>query len=284
MAVPAAVRADAAHDGNPPRPPRSSPLGPKPSNGYWSMGKPRWFVSTQSELGTVYAKPYVSAGYGMPHWIWAGLDLNAITTLGMQQVYSGLRVATPVFNLGLGVRDTWSFGRPFLAPRERFRERDVSDAAGSAARYLAFESEAMAVVPLPYSALAFNFIVVDMLDKPDGAYVFDESYRTVVRNSAFFVFRFTALARLLRNDCLKAGVLTEFITNTGREHGVVRVGPVAMLQLTDHLSVQAGLTVPVWSPDDLGLLLGAYGLAGFRYQWASDESDPKAPWEGDLIP
>jgi len=40
----------------------------------------------------------------------------------------------------------------------------------------------------------------------------------------------------------------------------------------------------VYSPDDLGLALGAYGVAGLRYQWATGERAPKAPWAGHFIP
>jgi hypothetical protein len=44
------------------------------------------------------------------------------------------------------------------------------------------------------------------------------------------------------------------------------------------------LTLAAYSPDDLGLALGAYGVAGLRYQWATGESAPKAPWAGPFIP
>jgi hypothetical protein len=47
---------------------RSSP-GARQENGYWSTGTPRWFVSSKSDLGGIYMKPYFSAGYGLPHWI-----------------------------------------------------------------------------------------------------------------------------------------------------------------------------------------------------------------------
>src|SRR6185436_11182498 len=66
---------------------------PRPEHGYWSVGDPRWFVSTKSDLGTPYVKPYLSFGYGMPHWIWAGIDVNAISTWEMLVAYAGLRAS-----------------------------------------------------------------------------------------------------------------------------------------------------------------------------------------------
>ena len=73
----------------------------RPENGYWSEGVLRWFVSTKSELGTVYTKPYFSFGYGLPHWIWAGVDVNAILTTSVAEVYAGARVTSPVLDLSL---------------------------------------------------------------------------------------------------------------------------------------------------------------------------------------
>lgn len=256
----------------------------RPELGYWSEEKPRFFLSTQSEIGTLYAKPYVSAGYGIPHWLWTGVDVNAITTLGMQQVYGGVRAATPIFNLALAVRNTWSFDRPFLTPANKFKAADVDDAPGKAAEYLAFEGEAMGIVPLPYSAIVLNFVMVNIFNKPDGAYVFEESFRVVVKNPLFFALRVALLARFFGEQSFKVGVLSEYIFNTGRDHGVIRMGPIAVLQITDHLSAQAAISLTAWSPDDLGVVLGSFGLAGLRYQWATEERKPTLPWRGHLIP
>jgi hypothetical protein len=46
----------------------------------------------------------------------------------------------------------------------------------------------------------------------------------------------------------------------------------------------AAFTVAVSSPDDLGLLLGSYGVAGLRWLWASEERKPLPPWRGKFIP
>ena len=62
------------------------------------------------------------------------------------------------------------------------------------------------------------------------------------------------------------------------------MGPAAALQLTNHLEALCTLSVAVSSPDSLGLALGAYGLAGVRYRWATGEPQPKLPWQGPWIP
>jgi hypothetical protein len=259
-------------------PPASSDLG------YWSRGDARWFVSARPELGTPYAKPYVSAGYGMPHWIWTGVDANAIATTEFIQGYAGLRASTPILDLAFGWRDTASYGKGWLAPAASYDSADVLDGPGPKARYWAWEGEVVALAPLPHSAIVGDLIVVKTLDVPEGKYLYDESYRVVVKDPLYEVLRVGLVARLLREDALKVGVLSELVFGTGRGQTVLRIGPVGSFQLTDHLEAVGGITFAVSSPDALGIVLGTYGTAGFRYKWATGEREPKLPWRGRFIP
>lgn len=250
---------------------------------YWSHGEPRFFASLSPEAGVIYAKPYVSVGYGIPHWIWAGLDFNAIGTLGMTQVYAGLRAATPVLNVAFGVRDTWSLTKQFPLPGPRLTAADVEDTSGPLARYWAWELDIVAMAPLPYSLFVAELIVVRTLDNPRDRYLFDESYRVVIADPTFANLRLAALARFGPEDAIRVGVLGEHLFETGRAQTVWRVGPIVSAQVTDHLEFRAGVTVTVYSPDDLGLILGSYGVAGFAFRWASGEERPVLPWEGRSI-
>lgn len=256
---------------------------PRPVNGYWSVGVPRWFVSSKTDLGAIYAKPYFSVGYGLPHWIWVGADLNAITTTEFTQVYGGVRASSPILDFAFGARDTYSYSKTFLEPRATFVADDVYG-SGKNARYWAWEAEGVGIVPLPHSAILFNYIAVGTIDVPENRYVYDESYRVIVAPSFFQVFRTAVVLRLLREDTLRIGVLAELITSTGRSSNVFRMGPAGALQLTDHLEMLGTLSVALSSPDRLGIALGAYGVAGFRYRWATGESAPKWPWKGPMVP
>lgn len=255
----------------------------RPENGYWSDGKPRWFIAQRSEIGPPYAKPYLSVGYGLPHWIWTGVDVNAIFTPEMAQFYTGVRAATPLIDLAFGLRDTWSFDKPLLVPADRFDEDAVDGAPGASVRYLAWEAEAVGILPLPHAAVGVDFIAVHTLDVPADRALYDESYRVIVDDPLFFNVRMGAVARLLREDSLKVGGVVEYLFGTGRG-STVRVGPALMLQLTDHLEVNATVTLPVSSPDDLGLVLGTYAAAGLRYRTATGERRPEPPWGGRFIP
>jgi hypothetical protein len=264
--------------------PLPRPITLRPDTGYWSVEPARWFVAARPELGAVYVKPAVSAGYGIPHWIWAGVDANSITTLELFQVGGGVRIATPIFGLSYMVRDTWSFNKPFLPPAPSYTHLSVFGAPGPHAHYGAGEAEAVAILPLPHSAIAVSFIAVQVFGAPRGSSLYEENYRLVVRSPVFFVLRVAFIARVLSETALKVGVLSEYLFHTGREQPVWRIGPIALLQITDHLSLAAGVTLAVSSPDQLGLTLGAFGVAGVRYQWASGERRPELPWQGTLIP
>jgi hypothetical protein len=256
----------------------------RPKYGYFSSGGPRWFVSTKSDLGTPYLKPYFSVGYGLPHWLWAGVDVNAILTTEIAQFYTGVRAAAPVLDIAFGVRDTWSFEKRFLAPRASYTRSAVYDRTRPRSRYWAWELEVVGAVPLPYSALVADFVLVRTLDVPRDQFVYDESYRAIVADTTFAVIRLAAVARVLEEGSLKIGPLVEHVFETGRAFGVVRLGPAFSLQLTDHLEAAAGFTIPLSSPDRLGLMLGSYGTACLRYRWATGESKPEWPWEGKFIP
>jgi hypothetical protein len=247
-------------------------------------GEPRFFISQKSELGIPYTKPYFSAGYGIPHWIWTGVDVNAILTPDCFQAYGGVRLSAPVIDFAFGIRDTWSFSKRFLEPAQSFTHAMVTDVPGELARYWAWEAEAVGTIPLPYSALVADFIAIRTLDVPKGKYVYDESYRAVVAKPLFFTLRLAAVARFLREDSFKVGVITEYVFNAGRDEMVVRAGPAASLTLTDHLEVNAVLSLKVAGPDHLGIALGAYGVAGVRWRWATGEKRPMLPWKEDLIP
>src|SRR5262249_16376083 len=157
---------------------------------------------------------------------------------------------------------TLSFNKPFLSPLTSFTRDDVFDRPGSKARYLAWEGEAQAIVPLPYSGLVFDLVWVRTIDVPDQMYVYDEAYRAIVAKPTFLVLRTAVVVLALHEDALKAGILTEYVFSTGRDKDTVRVGPAAVLQLTDHLQAMGTLTGVVSGPDRLGFTLGAYGVAG----------------------
>jgi hypothetical protein len=56
----------------------------------WSEGRPRWFVSTKSDVGFAYLRPRVATGYGQPHYFWGGAEANPILSSTSTGGYAGL--------------------------------------------------------------------------------------------------------------------------------------------------------------------------------------------------
>ena len=185
--------------------------------GIGARGIPRWFASTKSDprrslrkalfLVRVWASP-LDLG-------WGGRERHYHARV-RSSVRGGSRVIAHL-DLAFGVRDTGSFGKSSLTPAASFHRDDVLGGEGPKARYWAWEAELVAIAPLPHSALVVDFVGVRTLDVPVGSYVYDESYRAVVAKPLFGVLRVAAVARLLREDALKVGVLSEVVFSTGRE-------------------------------------------------------------------
>src|SRR5277367_2587569 len=57
---------------------------------YWSAGEVRPFVALDAEAGA-HVRAIASAGYGRPHWLWAGAEAAAFATLDFTALYAGIR-------------------------------------------------------------------------------------------------------------------------------------------------------------------------------------------------
>jgi hypothetical protein len=67
---------------------------------------------------------------------------------------------------------------------------------------------------------------------------------------------------------VKLGAMVEYLVTPGRPKNVTRVGPVLVVSATQHIEVLFTTTVPVSSPDRLGIYEGSYGFLGLRLRWA----------------
>ena len=73
---------------------------------------------------------------------------------------------------------------------------------------------------------------------------------------------------------LTLGAFGEVMENPARDQTVVRLGPTAGLQISDHLDLFATFAFVAKSQDASGLLGGDLGTLGVRYRWASGEAVP----------
>jgi hypothetical protein len=244
---------------------------------YWDQGEARPFVASQIEVG-LYVKPQISVGYGLPYWINTIAEVFAITTTSFGGVYGGIRGTLPFLDVRIGTRYTWSYHRSFLPPQAHYVSDDVTSSQGRPlAHYLSLETELTGIVPLLNGYLVPVITIYNIPNTPEGMFVFDESLRGITDPPWIMGFRLAYAHNFGRNDFIKAGVLTELVTLGGRSDTIFRMGPAAVVSITDHLTAQGTLSVVVKSPDSLGLFNGSFGVFGVAYRWATGDPHPAFP-------
>jgi hypothetical protein len=248
-----------------------------PKLGYWADTTPRWFVAGRLE-GGLYLKPQIFLGYGQPHWIWAGVEAYPVTTATFAGGYAGLRFSLPIFDVKLGVRDSFSFNRSYLAPKAAYVASDVSHAHDHPhVRYTTAEGTLNGVVPLPGSYLILAVDAYYLPDVPAGFDMYEEALRVVTRAPWLVGSKLAYVVRLGENGFIKVGGLGEAIAVPKRDAVTLRVGPAGLVNLTDHLDLLFALSLPVASPDRLGIFEGSWGVLGVSYAWATGDEHPHFP-------
>ncbi len=243
---------------------------------YWNQGRARPFGAARMEAG-LYLKPQIAVGYGEPYWINTTAETYGISTTSFGAGYGGIRGTLPFLELRVGARYTYSYYRSFLPPKEHYVSEDVSKPSGPLARYLSVEAELFGTFPL-LGGYAFPvFTVYHIAGTPEGAYLFDESLRGVLKPPWIAGVRLGYVKSFGSDEFFKAGVLTEVVLLPGRSASVVRVGPAALVTLTDHLDAQGTITFVVQSPDSLGIWNGPFGVLGFVYRWATGDARAAFP-------
>lgn len=238
---------------------------------YWALGASRFFVSSTIDVGYLYFRPQIAIGYGKPHWSWVGAELSpSITNTGVLE-YAGLHAAFRYMDLRIGGRYVFSFSHHLLEPRASYSRDDIDTRSGPPSRYVALDAEISFSVPLPVGSLFGIADAHGIFGVPKDMYLFEEALHTVIKPP------FLARGRLGYGFTLgdvTLGAFGEVIENPGRSQLVVRVGPTAGLQISDHLDLFATFAFVVASQDTSGLTGGDLGTLGVRYRWASGESVP----------
>jgi len=209
---------------------------------YWQEGEPRLFAAARIEAG-LYLKPQVAVGYGLPYWMNATVEAYGISTASFGAGYAGIRGSLPFFDLRVGGRYTYSYYRSFLPIKNHYEASDVSDPQGPLARYASLETELYGTVPV-LGGYVFPIITAyAIINAPGDRYLFDESLRGILKPPHIIGFRLGYVKGFGKEDFIKVGALSELVWLSGREASIVRVGPAALVTLTDHLDAQGTLTL-----------------------------------------
>jgi hypothetical protein len=248
---------------------------PKPLS-YWEPGDARPFVSTRVDASVNFAKGLVAVGYGKPHWMWIGAEGFALSTTEFGGFYGGVRASTPILDIAYGVRDNFSYFHGYLDPADHHTSDEVRAQSTKHQRYLATELEISGLVPLlgGYALWALN--ADKILDGPANVHIYEESMRVVARTWLIGT-RLGYVYPIGPGGVIKAGVVGEYVILPERPGNVVRLGPAVVVTITEHLELLGILSVPVSSPDSLGVVVGSWGVGSLRYKWATGEKHPQFP-------
>ncbi len=239
---------------------------------HWELGEARAFGAGRVDLGTVQHL-VLAAGWGKPHWTWAGVEAHGALGLDFAAASADLRLALLVLDLSAGLRTTHAF-RHVPLPDEPHHD---GLPLGGGFSYRTFDLYASGVVPSPGGLALWEVNAVRFLDRPAGSQIYEEWLRVVCAQPWCAVARLAWAARL-RGGALYLGAGAEWAFADGRPGPeLVRVGPVASWRLGPHLALQGVLYLPISDPDRLALLDRVNGLLVVSWTFASGDGPPRLP-------
>jgi len=237
----------------------------------WAAAPARTFVSTTVDIGYVYARPRVTLGYGKPFTRFAGVDANPLVTSSGLGLYGGVRGLLPYFDLRVGARQFWAFTHTYLPPKESYHRIDLETEGGSRARFLTYEAELDATLPVGPGAVLLRASVSRVTGVPAGQSVFEETLHVIVEPPFVWRARAGYALNFGPHDQLSVGLVADLLDVPKRDDSrTLRVGPVLRFVLSRRVEVRGSFVATVLSPDRLGLVGGDFTELGVRYRWATE--------------
>ena len=237
----------------------------------WAAFPSRLFVATTVDVGYVYARPRVTLGYGKPFTTFVGLDVNPIATNTGLGLYGGLRGAVPYLDLRVGARQFWAFSHTYLPPAESYQRIDLETRGDARARYLTWEAEMDASIPLGPGQVVLRGSASYVTGVPEGQYVFEETLHVIVAPPLVWRVRGGYALGFGPRQQHSIGLVVDVLDIPKRDDSVtLRVGPILRFVLSRRVDVRGSFVATAVSPDRIGLVGGDFTELGVRYRWASE--------------
>lgn len=244
---------------------------PPPDRLTWRSGTPRPFVAALADAGYLYLRPRLSLGYGMPHFRWAGIDINPIFSGQGVGGWAGLRLAIPYIDIRAGARAFYSFQRSFLEERDSYNRWELELSGGKHADYLTWETEISSGLSGRYGELSLMASLSAVTGVPKGQFVFEETLRVVVDPSLVWRARAAyGLFPIASYRQFSLGPAVDVLGIPNRDEVLVRAGIVARIVFNRALEVRGSFVPTIVSRDRLGLITSDFTELGVRYRWASN--------------
>lgn len=244
---------------------------------YWSAAPPRLFAAVVFESAGIAGKTELDLGYGRPHHLWAGFQIDSALSLRGLTFFGGLRAAAPFGSVRFGPRFSTAFSQHLVERAEVVSKPMLESFEGERSRYLSLDAEATFAIPLPIGSLGLLINANGIFGVDPDYYLFEDSLRVVVDPPFVGRARLSYLAPISKPETFRVGGLIEAIYNPGRAMVQVRLGPAVAVSLTHHLEAVASIAVPVYTPDEIGFAGADLGQIGLRYRWATGDLWPEFP-------
>jgi len=239
----------------------------------WNHGEARGFVAGSFDLGFLYIRPRFSAGWGMPHYKWLGLDVNPIVSPGAIGAYLGLRIDHPYVNWRIGARMALPFSRSYMEERpndEGFDRTDLNrDVEGEDGFYLSAESELTVSIPAGsgtiFSETALTYITL----VPDDVFVYEDTIKVIADPPWVWRQRVGYMASFGETGAVRVGLVAEVLGVPKRDMVIVRGGLLLRVWVSPRVEVRGSWIPMIAGRDKLGIRGGDFGLLGLRYRWST---------------
>ncbi len=239
----------------------------------WNAGRPRGFVAGSFDLGFLYVRPRFSAGWGMPHFKWFGLDVNPIVSPGAIGGYAGLRIDHPIVNWRIGGRMALPFSRSYMEDRpndEAFDRTDLNrDVEGEDGLYASLETELTLSIPAGsgtiFSETALTYITL----VPEDVFVYEDTIKVIAEPPWVWRQRMGYVASFGETGAVRVGLVAEVVGVPKRDMLVVRGGLILRVWVSPRVEVRGSWIPMIAGRDKLGINGGDFGLLGLRYRWST---------------
>lgn len=245
---------------------------------YWSHGEARPFASGRAIAGLGFARLALSAGYGKPHWAWAGLEVNAFASPFYTSAQAGLHARLILAELYVAVRRTYSFERGAVPMADSVSRADLESSANKL-HYTSLDVDLWGFLPVGSALFVWEIAYIRLLEQPSAMLFFEELQRVVITKEGLLTSKLAPMVRIPIGRQSYVGALAEHLTLWGRSQTllVVRLGPSFYATLSDHWDLLGFVSWPMYDHDTLGVWVGMYGSGAARYRFATQDHRTSAP-------
>jgi hypothetical protein len=238
----------------------------------WKSDAKRYFAASTVDAGYLYLRPRLSLGYGAPHYLWMGVDLNPIFSRQGVGGWAGVRFALPYVDVRAGARAFYAFQRSFLpGDIDSFDRAALETSGGDNAHYITMETELTTGIATKYGEITLlgSASRVTGFDDPDD-YVYEDTLRTIVGSSLVWRTRATyGFYPIPSFHQFTLGPAVDVIGVPTRDEILVRAGVVTRIVFNRAFEVRGSFVPTFVSRDRLGLITSDFTELGIRWRWAS---------------